>query len=353
MTRWVGKKPYNNQPYNHTTTNHTTIQQPTIQQPTIQPYLIMSGFRQDFQNTFSANGRVYIQLIVINVLIFLGLQVFMTTLMLMGAKGISLMIEAQFELPADASKLLYRPWTLLTYSFYHVSIWHLLSNMLALYWFGQIFEEYVNKKRLVSVYILSALAGGFLFLLLYNFAPVAEWRNRVPTTLLVGASGAVYGVVVATATLLPNYSIYLLFIGAVQIKYIAAIYVILSYIGLMGGNAGGNMAHIGGALMGFIFTIQLQKGNDMGAWIHNFADWVRGLFRPKSKMRPTYKAKEKATVNQQPKAKTNAQGSQSQNTQEMPNQDEIDAILDKISATGYDSLSKEEKQKLFKASKSE
>ena len=180
----------------------------------------MNGFMQDLRNAFSPNGRVYIQLIVINVLVFLGLNVLLTTLHLFNLQGVGGAITAQFELPADATKLLYRPWTLLTYSFWHLNIWHILSNMLALYWFGQIFEEYVNGKRLLSVYILSALAGGFLFLVLYNFAPVAEWRNSIPNKVLLGASGAVYGIVLATATLLPNYTFFLLFIGGVQIKYI-------------------------------------------------------------------------------------------------------------------------------------
>lgn len=311
----------------------------------------MSGFMQDLRNAFSPNGRMYVQLIIINVLLFLGLNVLIVTLSLFNASYIGAIIASQFELPANATQLLYRPWTLITYSFWHFDVFHILFNMLAFYWFGQIFEEYVNRKRLLSVYILSALSGGFLFLLLYNFAPVEIWRNRLPTTVLLGASGAVYGVVVATATLLPTYTFFLFLIGPVQIKYIAAVYVILSYIGLMGGNAGGNMAHIGGAIMGYIFTIQLQKGNDLGAWIHDFADWLKALFRPKPKMQTSYKSKEKATVNQT-KTKSNAQASSQTNASDTPNQDEIDTILDKISATGYDSLTKEEKQKLFKASKS-
>ncbi|TAE11170.1 MAG: rhomboid family intramembrane serine protease [Bacteroidetes bacterium] len=312
----------------------------------------MDGFMQDLRNAFGRNGRAHIQLIILNVLVFLGLNVLIVTLSLFDLKGIASLVASQFELPADASKLLYRPWTVLTYAFWHADIFHIFFNMLALYWFGQIFEEYVGKKRLWSVYILSALAGAFAFLLLMNFAPVSMWRNGIATKLLLGASGAVYGVVLATATLLPTYTFFLFLIGPVQIRYIAAVYVILSYIGLGGMNAGGNMAHLGGAFMGYLFTVQLQRGNDLGLWMHDFAAWVGKLFRPKPKMRTTYKAKEKATVNQT-KTKASAQAnSQNQNAPDSPNQDEIDAILDKISANGYDSLTKEEKQKLFKASNS-
>jgi len=310
----------------------------------------MNGFVQDLRNAFRRGGRVLVQLIIINVIIFLGLNVLIVTLKLMSADSVGVLLSSQFELPADMSKLLYRPWTILSYAFWHGDIWHIAVNMLVMYWFGQIFEEYVGGKRLLSVYILSALAGGVCFILLYNFAPVPTWRKTLPTVTLLGASGAVYGVVLATATLLPNFSMYLFLIGPVQIKYLAAVYVILSYIGLGGWNAGGNMAHLGGALMGYVFTIQLQRGNDLGAWIHNFLDWVRRLFRPKPKVKVTHQTKEKATVNQT-KAKTTNQTNKPQaSIQDVPNQQEIDAILDKISATGYESLSKEEKQKLFKAS---
>ena len=311
----------------------------------------MNGFIHDLRMAFSSSGRVHIQLIIINVIVFLGLNVLIVTLDFIG-QGYGKYLLLQFELPADLTQLLYRPWTLLTYAFWHRGLGHVFFNMVALYWFGQIFEEYLGGKRLLSLYILSALAGGVAFLLLYNLAPVAEWRKELPYTSLAGASGAIYGILVGTATLLPEYTLFLFLLGPVKIKYIALISIILSYIGLGAWNAGGNMAHLAGALMGYIFVIQLQKGNDMGAWIHNFLDWVRGIFKPKPKAKTSYTTKEKVTVNQT-KSKTNAQANHqhTNKTNDTPSQQEIDAILDKISANGYDSLSKEEKEKLYKASK--
>ncbi len=310
----------------------------------------MNSFMQDLRNAFSPRGQVLVQLIIINAIVFLGLNVLLVTLKLMSFEGYGLWLSSQFELPADTTKWLYRPWTIFSYAFWHSDIWHIAINMLVMYWFGQIYEEYVGGKRLLSVYILSALAGGVLYVLLYNFAPVPAWQQNMSKTHLLGASGAVYGIVVATATLLPNYSMMLFLIGPVQLKYLAAVYVILSYIGLGGWNAGGNMAHLGGAFMGYAFTIQLQKGNDLGAWIHHFFAWVGGFFRKKTKMKVNYQPKEKATVGQTKTKTGNQTNSQQPNTNDTPNQQEVDAILDKISATGYDSLTKEEKQRLFKAS---
>jgi membrane associated rhomboid family serine protease len=313
----------------------------------------MNGFMQDLRYAFSSGGRVYVQLIIINVLVFLVVNVLSVTLMLLSLGGIATAITSQFELPAYLPNLLYRPWSILSYAFWHrMDIFHILFNILGLYWFGQILEEYLGGKRLISVYILSALFGGVLYILLYNFAPVPMWKAELQGASLAGASGAIYGIVLATATLLPTYTIFMFLIGPVQLKYVAAVFVVLSYLGLVSGNAGGNMAHLGGALVGYIFTIQLQKGNDLGAWIHNFADCIKSFFRPKPKMKTSYKSKdkEKATVNQ-PKAKNSSQAYQQNSPNETPNQEEIDALLDKISASGYDSLTKEEKQKLYKASK--
>jgi membrane associated rhomboid family serine protease len=310
----------------------------------------MSSILDDLRTAFRRRDNALMQLILINVIVFLGLMVLHVTAQLSGLERYTLLLINQFELPADVSKFIWRPWTLLTYAFWHGGVLHILFNMLALYWFGQILTEYLGSKRLVSVYILSALFGGFLFILLYNFAPIAQWQNAVHNTVLLGASGAVYGVVVAAATIAPNYTLFLFLFGPVQIKYIAAIYVILSYIGLGGWNAGGNIAHLGGALIGYLYIIQLKKGTDIGEWIHVVLDGIKGIFKPKPKMKVSHSVKSKVTTQAgyQQKAKNNTNA-----TSDTPNQAEIDAILDKISATGYESLSKEEKQKLFHASKNQ
>jgi len=154
----------------------------------------------------------------------------------------------------------------------------------------------------------------------------------------VGASAAVFAVVVAAATLLPDYTFFLLFLGPVRIKYIAAFYVIISFLGSVGSNAGGEIAHLGGALMGFVYIKQLQSGANWGSWITATLDWFKNLFTAKPKVKVTYRNSETSS----PKKSS---------TKPSVSQDEIDVILDKISDGGYESLTKDEKEKLFNASK--
>lgn len=302
----------------------------------------MNGILDDLKNVFRKPDNALLRLIIINVIVFLGLEVITTTLVLFRSEvagKIAEVLNEQVQLPGNMIDFLYRPWTIVTYAFGHSGFLHIIGNMLALYWFGLIIAEYLGSKKLISIYILGALAGGLSFILLTLTPYEADY--------LIGASGAVFAVMVAAATLSPNYTFYLLFVGPVRIKYIAALWIIISYIALRGDNAGGNLAHLAGAAMGYVFIIQLKKGNDLGAWIHDFMDYVANLFQKKPKMRVTHnKSKSKVTA-------TTAYRSQNKNTGEnTPDQDEIDAILDKISASGYESLTKEEKQKLFRASKS-
>ena len=154
---------------------------------------------------------------------------------------------------------------------------------------------------------------------------------------MIGASAAVYAVAVAAATLLPDYTFFLLFLGPVRIKYIVAFYIVISFLGSVGSNEGGNVAHLGGALMGFVYIKQLQAGNNWSAWITRVLDWFRRLFSASRHVKVSYRKASEAN----------------RSTPRSPSisQDEIDTILDKISDGGYDSLTKEEKEKLFNASK--
>jgi len=158
---------------------------------------------------------------------------------------------------------------------------------------------------------------------------------------MVGASAAVYAITVAAATLLPNYTFHLLFIGAVRIKYIALFYIVLSFLGSVGGNAGGNIAHLGGAFIGYFYIRQLQGGNDIGKWVIGIMTFFQSFFTKQSKIKVTHKEQRS----------TSSRGSSNSSGAPQPAQVEIDAILDKISQSGYESLSKDEKQKLFNASK--
>src|SRR5690606_26572563 len=186
------------------------------------------------------------------------------------------------------SEFITRPWTLITYMFAH-SMWdifHILFNMLVLYWFGRVFVEYLGSDKLIALYILGGLTGGIAYLLIYNLNP--EFFGNAG---MVGASGAIYAIVVGTAVLLPNYTFFLLFFGPVKIKYIAMFYVILSLLYVRQGvNLGGNIAHLGGALMGFIYIKQLQAGVNWGGWITVTLDWFKDLFKEKPKVKVTYRS---------------------------------------------------------------
>jgi hypothetical protein len=235
-----------------------------------------------------------------------------------------------------------RPWTLITYSFAHSlgGIFHILFNMLVLYWFGRLISEYIGSPKVVNLYVLGAIAGGVLYLVFYNAVPVFAERAGMVSGM-VGASAAVYAIMVAAAVLLPDYQFHLIFIGPVKIKWIVAFYIFLSFLGSTGSNAGGNIAHLGGALIGWIYIKQLQAGNDWGRPVQAVIEFFRGLFKEESKIKVTYKSKET-------KSKTYSTSNRTTSTD--PDQAEIDAILDKIAEKGYESLSKDEKQKLFKAS---
>ncbi len=292
----------------------------------------------EFKNAFQRPNNAHVQLIFINVAVFLVLAILKVFSTVSGFPDFFATIHAQLAIPAPFLTFLAKPWTIISYSFVHdlSGILHILFNMLVFYWFGKLFVEYLGSDKLVALYVLGALAGGVSYLLVYNTIPFYE--SRIPADGMVGASAAVYAVLVATATLLPDYTFFLLFLGPVRIKYIALGYIVISLLGSIGGNAGGNIAHIGGALIGFIYIKQLQVGVNWGGWITVTLDWIKGLFVSQPKVKVTYrKAEQKPS---QPTAKASK-----------ATQDEIDTILDKISDRGYESLTKEEKEKLFNASK--
>jgi membrane associated rhomboid family serine protease len=295
---------------------------------------------EEFKNAFQRPNNAHVQLIFINVVVFLVLAVLYVVSTAAGFSPFFESIHAQLAIPAPFLSFLAKPWTIITYSFVHdlTGIFHILFNMLAFYWFGKIFIEYLGSDKLIAVYFLGAIAGGVSYLLVYNTIPF--YIERIPLHGMVGASAAVYAVLVATATLLPDYTFFLLFFGPVRIKYIALIYIVISFLGSVGGNAGGNIAHLGGALIGFVYIKQLQVGVNWGGWITITLDWIRGLFTTRSKVKVTYRSAEPKTKSTKPTTGPNK-----------ASQDEIDAILDKISDRGYESLSKEEKEKLFNASK--
>jgi len=297
---------------------------------------------QDIRTAFSRRDNALIQLIWLNVLVFASLILLKFILKFSSAIGYYPLIVGQLQLSSAFPILLRHPWTILTYGFTHEEFFHILFNMLNLYWFGQLVREYLGDRRLVSIYVLGALAGALVFLLTYNFVPAFQAGVGTP---MVGASAAVTAIIVAGATLLPDYTFMLILIGPVKIKWIAAVVVLISLAGVNGGNPGGEIAHLGGALLGFLFIKQLQAGRDMGRPVQAVGNWFSNLTTRRPAMRVS-----STTRRPEPVAATTASGSKKPATPGQPLQDEIDTILDKISRSGYESLSKEEKQKLFRAS---
>lgn len=239
-------------------------------------------------------------------------------------------------LPAYAGTLLFRPWTLITYMFLHFDFLHILFNMLWLYWFGRVFLMYYDQKKLLTVYLMGGLAGAMLFILAYAFIPALAPLSGA--TWALGASASVMAVAIAIAFLVPDYTFYLIFIGPVRVKYIALFFILSDLIFIpVDGNPGGHIAHLGGAFFGILYAWQYKKSRDIGSFFSRLMDSVfsviASLFRRKSKVRVTYR-------------KTG--DDMEYNRRKAEDQAEIDRILDKISIGGYESLTREEKEKLFR-----
>lgn len=289
----------------------------------------MNTLWKDIQYKMLKSGNKLNLLIGINVIVFLGINIPSVIEQLFtgfGGSVITAFTNDYLLLPAFLPKLAFRFWTPFTYMFMHAGVFHILFNMLWLYWMGQIFEEYLGNKRTIGLYLLGGLSGGLLFVAAYNLLPAFTSINAAEGGVVVGASASVMAVIIATATLLPDYTIPLMFIGPVKLKWIALFYIVIDFLGIAGGNAGGEIAHLGGALFGFVYIKQLQKGND---WIGG----INKLFSPKPKLKVV-----------------NYDNNSQKKTAGKPRQEDIDRILDKISVSGYDSLNKQEKDILFRAS---
>ncbi|AKQ46221.1 rhomboid family protein [Rufibacter radiotolerans] len=303
----------------------------------------MTSIFDDIKSAFSKGNNALHQLIFINVVVFAVLIVVRTIMTLSGSGSTFGYLMTFLQLPSNLQLFAYRPWTLFTYFFTHLEFFHIIFNLLNLYWFGMLIREYLGDKRLVNLYVLGGLAGGLFYLLTYNTIPYLQLR--ADRSFMMGASGSVISVMVAAATLLPNYTFNLILLGPIRIKYIAAVMVLLSISGAVGSNAGGNIAHLGGAILGFFYIQQLQRGTDFGRPVQAVLGFFSGLFKPRSPLKVTYK-----NPNRPYTAAPNPSMPVSSGMAGHPSQIEIDQILDKISVSGYESLTKEEKQKLFKAS---
>jgi len=295
----------------------------------------MNPFIEDIKKQYK-NGSALIKLIIVNVGVFVAVHILGSILYLSGI-GTNDLLFNFLSLPASFSEIISQPWSIVTYMFLHKGLFHMLMNMLVLYFGSQIFGQFLNQKKLVTVYILGGLSGGLLYILSFNLFPV--FSEVMSHSIALGASASVMAILVAAAAYVPNFVVRLMFIGEVKLKYIAMGYLVLDLISIQGNNAGGHIAHLGGALFGFIYIQQLKKGKDFTLGFSRFLDYLKAFFQTKRNMKVVYK--------KQGKTKTNT----AYNNQKVANQKKVDAILDKISKSGYESLSADEKAILFDASK--
>ncbi len=298
------------------------------------------GFWYHIRHAFDHKDNGLYKIIAINLLAFLVLMVMRVFLTIGGAEDLYRSIVSYFMMPASLPRLLTQPWTLLSYMFLHEGFFHIIFNLLFLYWFGLLVQEYLGNRKLVNLYILGGIAGGLLYVVLYNIAPY--FSDKVDGSLMLGASAGVYAIVVAAATLRPDTQFQLILIGPVKIKYIAIFYVLIAFANSAGSNAGGELAHLGGAALGYFYILQLQKGIDLGKPVQSVGLFFENLFSQKSKVKVTYRRGPESAKKKSSSSTTVSNTGGGKSTQE-----EIDRILDKIAEKGYDNLSKEEKRKLF------
>ncbi|MES2285709.1 MAG: rhomboid family intramembrane serine protease [Bacteroidota bacterium] len=283
------------------------------------------------------SGNPITRLIIINVAVFLIISILRILLFLTGG-SISTFVNFVIDnisLPLSLQGIIHKPWTLITYMFTHIEIFHILWNLVTLYWFGQILSDYTSPKKIIPLYLMGGVVGALVTILLFSVVPVFQPYLDSP---MVGASAGITAIIIAAATLVPNYRINLMFIGPIKLIYVALFVLFIDILSVASyNNIGGNIAHLGGALMGYVFIIQYKKGRDWTLWINNFLDWIKNLFKssPKSKMKVAYKR---------------GVSDEAYNYNKKITQEQVDIILDKISKSGYESLSKAEKEILFKAS---
>ncbi len=282
------------------------------------------------------NSNVLLKIIYINIVVFVLIQIVNTFSLLFKINSINLI--NYLGMPSDISELLFKPWTIITYMFTHTDLLHLIFNLIFLYFAGQIFMQYFNHKKLYGIYIIGGITGGLLYLFSFNFFPaLANYDNNI-----IGASASVLAIVFAIVSYAPNHKVNLILFGYTPIKYIVIAYMLYeilnlnkSLVNIAQGNAGGHIAHIGGALIGIYFIRQWNQGKDITKFTENLIDI---LLIP-------FKKNHLKTIHKRPKTDDEF------NTEKVNRSKKMDAILDKISKSGYDSLNEKEKDYLFNNSK--
>lgn len=282
-------------------------------------------------------GTTLHKLIYLNLGLFLAVQIVRIVLILSNSSDLFPTFMNYLAVPANLEVLAKRPWTLITYMFLHMDFLHILFNLLWLYWFGTVFIQELGLKKLLSTYLLGGLSGGILYVLFYNLFPVFESVRA--NSIALGASASVMAVVIAAATFQPDRRMHLILIGPVKIVYIALVMFVLTSLVDFSTNTGGKIAHIGGALFGYVFAYYYKRGKDISRGFDRMMDGIASWFKPRERLKVTYKRS----------ADQNSPADDLEyNKQKADEQKEIDRILDKISKAGYDSLTSREKEMLFK-----
>lgn len=295
---------------------------------------MQSSLFTEIRNFFS-RGSVLAKLIGINLAFFILVSLIRVIFFLADAPSAYDGIINWFGVPSDAGRLLARPWTAITYMFLHFDFFHIFFNMIMLYIGGRIFKDFLGEDRLTGTYIIGGLAGALFFIVSYNIFPV--FRDWVSMSVAVGASASVLAIFIAVATYMPNYQLPLILLGPIRLKYIAIFFVVIDLISIDKTNSGGHLAHLGGALWGFTYIALLKNGKDPGRWLSTWIKALGSIFRRKPRMRVEYSSQKPVS-------------DEEYNKRMADQQKRMDEILDKISRQGYDSLSKEEKEILFKLS---
>lgn len=285
-----------------------------------------------------ASATMLMKIVVINIAVFLVLNIISIVMIFAGEESGRFIVEQWVAMPGNFGRLARHAWTPLSYMFSQIEPLHLIFNMLWLYWFGIVFQLLSTPKRMIGLYLLGGFGGAALYLLAVNTIPYFAGHGG----LLIGSSASVIAIVTATAIMAPDYRMNLLFLGAVSLKWIAIVTIGIDLLSVTGSNAGGHIAHLGGAAVGAIFALGLKRGHDITAPLNSLIDAIVNLFRRRPKVRPARFRASAAPSAPRPKAPSAASAA---------DQAELDKILDKIKKSGYSSLTADERARLFDVSR--
>ena len=307
----------------------------------------MAGFIDNIRGRFAA-ATVPVRFVMVNVAVFVIVRV-LALVCLLFAVDATPAIEL-LEMPSNPVKFVHQPWSLISYMFLHYDVMHILFNMLWLYWFGAMFHQIFGTRRFVGLYFLGGIGGALLYMLAYNVLPLFSSTEG----LLLGASASVLAIVAATAVRQPDYKVGLLFFGQISLKWIAIVTIFIDVISIGSSNAGGHIAHLGGALVGAAFALADRRGTDITAWFNRAIDLIVNLTRRRPRVKvgnfhnsPFTRTKQQPRTDKQQYERDNGR----RNSMTPAEEAEMDEILKKIKLSGYASLTAEEKRRLFEVSK--